>query len=173
LLREVAVDLVDDVILLDDELQGENIASGVNALVGARAANETRLLGVVGVGLGDGAGLDEGGEQVALDGLLLMVDLQAVVASTCVADHHGDLALGLALLGGNLLGGESDAHVAGSLMLLGNDLPPLLRSVLVGLVSLLFGEDSPGGCSVSVGGGIASMRVLLPEQWGRGKVIKA
>jgi hypothetical protein len=106
LLREMAVDFLDNVVLLDDQLQRDDVARGVDALVGAGAADERRLLGVVGVGLRYGAGGHKGIEQIALDGLLLVVDLHALVSRARVAQHDGDLALRAALLCLDLFGGE-------------------------------------------------------------------
>src|SRR4051794_13619750 len=93
----MVVDLFNNIILFDNQLQRHNVACSMYTLIGTRTTNERRFLGVGCVRLRYGAGRDKSVEQVSLDGLLLVVDLHALVASTRVADHDCDFALRSAL----------------------------------------------------------------------------
>ena len=69
---KIIVDLLYNIIILDDQFQRYNVAGGVDTLVGSSASHEGRLLGVVGVGFGDGACCDKSLEEVSFDCLLVM-----------------------------------------------------------------------------------------------------
>src|SRR5580704_8021389 len=89
---QMAVDLLNDIRIFDDELQRDDVAGSVYALVGASTTHQGRFLGIIGIGLGYGAGSHEGGEEVAFDGTLIGHDLHPFVSAARVTDHDGNLA---------------------------------------------------------------------------------
>ncbi len=115
LIGKMAIDLVYNVLVLDDQLERYHIASSVDTLIGTGATNEGGFLGVRGIGLGDGTCSNECAKQITFYSLVLVVNLHASIASARVADHNCHFALGPALLGLDLFCGEGSRQ-SGSLI---------------------------------------------------------
>jgi len=85
---QVVVDLLHYILVFDDQFQGYHIAGGMNTLVGSGASHERRLLGIVGVGLGDGAGRDKGLEEVTFNCFLVMRSAPVEVSLLVAKQSH-------------------------------------------------------------------------------------
>lgn len=101
LLGQMAVDLLHNVLVLNDHLQRDDVTGGMHTLIGSSSSHESRLFGVVGVVLRDGSGLDKGLEDITLNGLLGRIQLHAMVTSSTISNHTGNLSLGLSHLVGH------------------------------------------------------------------------
>src|ERR1700761_8368283 len=81
---QAVVELLHEVLVLNDEVEGQDIAGGMDAAVSPGTAHQLRFLWIVRIGFGDGAYINERSKQLALNGLILVVDLQAVVVGARV-----------------------------------------------------------------------------------------
>ena len=71
--RQVVVDLLDNIRILDDELHGYHIAGSMDAFVRPGTAHQSRFLRIIRVSFGDRTCSNERLEKVSLDRLLLVI----------------------------------------------------------------------------------------------------
>ena len=70
--RKILVDFLDDILVFDNQFEGDDVTRGVNSFICSSASNERGFLGVVGVGFGDGTRCDEGFKEVSFYRFVVM-----------------------------------------------------------------------------------------------------